>query len=202
LKFVHLLSQFYCAKRDVSNEEGANARSNKTLSKLSYKFFNSLNKSESTDVSDLQVKLVETDDKLNEAYKKTFQKVADDINKFSYSSDESKISVKSNLEEMNILKENTSVVYKQGNKELPEDYNGLGYMNLDSDLFKELKNLYESLERVLLLLAFAPSSFETSLFALIALSEIIFEICSSFISILFSSWLYSTIFLLITKYCL
>jgi predicted ATP-dependent endonuclease of OLD family len=91
------------AKRDVSNEEGANARSNKTLSKLSYKFFNSLNKSESTDVSDLQVKLVETDDKLNEAYKKTFQKVADDINKFSYSSDESKISVKSNLEEMNIL---------------------------------------------------------------------------------------------------
>jgi hypothetical protein len=43
-----------------------------------------------------------------------------------------------------------------------------------------------------LLPAFAPSSFATSLFALIVLSEIIFEICSSFISILFSSWLYST----------
>jgi hypothetical protein len=102
------------------------------------------------------------DDKLNETYEKTFEKVANDINKFSYSSNESQISVKSNLEEMNILKENTSSV--------------------DSDLFKELKNLYVSLERVLLLLAFAPSSFATSLFALIALSEIIFEICSSFIS--------------------
>jgi hypothetical protein len=32
------------AKRDVANEEGENARSNKTLSKLSYKFFNALNK--------------------------------------------------------------------------------------------------------------------------------------------------------------
>jgi hypothetical protein len=87
-------------------------------------------KSESTDVSDLQVKLVETDDKLNKTYEKTFQKVVDDIKKFSYSSDESQISVKSNLEEMNILQENTSVVYKQGDKELPEDYNGLGDMNL------------------------------------------------------------------------
>jgi predicted ATP-dependent endonuclease of OLD family len=135
------------AKRDVSNEEGANARSNKTLSKLSYKFFNSLNKSESTDVSDLQVKLVETDDKLNEAYKKTFQKVADDINKFSYSSDESKISVKSNLEEMNILKENTSVVYKQGNKELPEDYNGLGYMNLFAMVFN-LHLIFDSFKKI------------------------------------------------------
>jgi hypothetical protein len=123
------------AKRDVANEEGENARSNKTLSKLSYKFFNALNKSESTDVSDLQVKLVETDDKLNKTYEKTFQKVVDDIKKFSYSSDESQISVKSNLEEMNILKENTSVVYKQGDKELPEDYNGLGYMNLFAMVF-------------------------------------------------------------------
>jgi hypothetical protein len=58
---IVILRQAISAKRDVSNEEGANARSNKTRSKLSYKFFNSLNKSESTDVSDLQVKLVETD---------------------------------------------------------------------------------------------------------------------------------------------
>lgn len=135
------------AKRDVANEEGENARSNKTLSKLSYKFFNSLNKSESTDVSDLQVKLVETDDKLNKTYEKTFQKVADDIKKFSYNSNESQISVKSNLEEMNILKENTSVVYKQGNKELPEDYNGLGYMNLFAMVFK-LHLIFDSFKKI------------------------------------------------------
>ncbi len=135
------------AKRDVANEEGENARSNKTLSKLSYKFFNSLNKSESTDVSDLQVKLVETDDKLNKTYKKTFQKVVDDIKKFSYNSNESQISVKSNLEEMNILKENTSVVYKQGNKELPEDYNGLGYMNLFAMVFN-LHLIFDSFKKI------------------------------------------------------
>ena len=135
------------AKRDVANEEGANAGSNKTLSKLSYKFFNSLNKSESTDVSDLQVKLVETDDKLNETYEKTFEKVANDINKFSYSSNESQISVKSNLEEMNILQENTSVVYKQGDKELPEDYNGLGYMNLFVMVFN-LHLIFDSFKKI------------------------------------------------------
>lgn len=135
------------AKRDVANEEGENARSNKTLSKLSYKFFNSLNKSESTDVSDLQVKLVETDDKLNKTYEKTFQKVVGDIKNFSYSSNESQISVKSNLEEMNILKENTSVVYKQGNKELPEDYNGLGYMNLFAMVFN-LHLIFDSFKKI------------------------------------------------------
>lgn len=135
------------AKRDVANEEGENARSNKTLSRLSYKFFNSLNKSESTDVSDLQVKLVETDAKLNETYEKTFKKVVDDIKEFSYSSNESQISVKSNLEEMNILKENTSVVYKQGNKELPEDYNGLGYMNLFAMVFN-LHLIFDSFKKI------------------------------------------------------
>ncbi len=135
------------AKRDVANEEGENVRSNKTLSKLSYKFFNSLNKSESTDVSDLQVKLFETDDKLNETYEKTFQKVVDDIKKFSYSTNESQISIKSNLEEMNILKENTSVVYKQDNKELPEDYNGLGYMNLFAMVFN-LHLIFDSFKKV------------------------------------------------------
>ena len=135
------------AKRDVANEEGENARSNKTLSKLSYKFFNSLNKSESIEVSELQVKLVETDDKLNETYEKTFQKVVDDIKKFSYSSNESQISVKSNLEEMNILKENTSIVYKQGDKELPEDYNGLGYMNLFAMVFN-LHLIFDSFKKI------------------------------------------------------
>lgn len=135
------------AKRDVANEEGENARNNKALSKLSYKFFNSLNKSESPDVNDLQVKLIETDDKLNATYKKTFQKVVENIKKFSYNSNESQISIKSNLEEINILKENTSVVYKQDNKELPEDYNGLGYMNLFAMVFN-LHLIFDSFKKV------------------------------------------------------
>jgi hypothetical protein len=43
--------------------------------------------------------------------------------------------VKSNLEEMNILKENTSVVYKQGDKELPEDI--LPFCQQCFDVFNE-----------------------------------------------------------------
>lgn len=140
-----ILLKTISAKRDVANEEGENARSNKSLSKLSYKFFNSLNESDSADVNDLQVKLVETDDKLNKTYEKTFQKVVEDIKKFSYS--ESQISIKSNLEEANILKENTSVVYKQDNKELPEDYNGLGYMNLFAMVFN-LHLIFDSFKKV------------------------------------------------------
>ncbi len=140
-----ILLKIISAKRDVANEEGENAQSNKTLSNLSYKFFNSLNKSESPDVNDLQVKLVETDDKLNETYEKIFQKVVEDIKNFSYS--ESQISIKSNLEETNILKGNTSVVYKQDNKELPEDYNGLGYMNLFAMVFN-LHLIFDSFKKV------------------------------------------------------
>ena len=134
------------AKRDVANEEGENARSNKTLSKLSYKFFKSLNKTESTNVTELQKKLIETDDKLNETYEQTFENVVEDIKKFSYSASESQILIKSNLEEINVLKENTSVVYKQDNKELPEDYNGLGYMNLFAMVFN-LHIIFDSFKK-------------------------------------------------------
>ncbi len=134
------------AKRDVSNEEGENARSNKTLSRLSYKFFNLLNKAESSNITELQKKLIETDDDLNETYKKTFQKVIEDVKKFSYSENESKISIKSNLEEINILNNNTSVVYQQSNQELPEDYNGLGYMNLFAMIFN-LHIIFDSFKK-------------------------------------------------------
>lgn len=123
------------AKRDVANEEGESARSNKTLSKLCCKFFNSLNKTDSADIAELQKNLFKTDDKLNVTYKKTFKKIIKDAIKFSYNKNESQIAIKSNLEEFNILKGNTSVVYNQSEQELPEDYNGLGYMNLFAMIF-------------------------------------------------------------------
>ena len=134
------------AKRDVANEEGESARSNKTLSKLCCKFFNSLNKTDSTDITELQNNLFETDDKLNITYKKAFKKIIEDVKRFSYNRDESQMAIKSNLEEFNILSGNTSVVYNQSEQELPEDYNGLGYMNLFAMIFN-LHIIFDSFKK-------------------------------------------------------
>ena len=134
------------AKRDVANEEGESARSNKTLSKLSCKFFDSLNKIDSVDITELQKNLFETDDKLNDTYKKTFKKVIEAVKRFSYNKNESQIAIKSNLEEINILRGNTSVVYNQSEQELPEDYNGLGYMNLFAMIFN-LHIIFDSFKK-------------------------------------------------------
>jgi len=134
------------AKRDVANEEGESARSNKTLSKLSCKFFNSLNKIDSADIAELQKNLFETDDKLNVTYEKTFKRIIEDVIRFSYNKNESQIAIKSNLEEVNILRGNTSVVYNQSEQELPEDYNGLGYMNLFAMIFN-LHIIFDSFKK-------------------------------------------------------
>jgi predicted ATP-dependent endonuclease of OLD family len=134
------------ARREVANEEGESTRGNKTLSKLCCKFFNSLNKTDSADIVKLQKNLFETDNKLNKTYKKTFKKIIKDVIKFSYNKNESQIAIKSNLEEVNILKENTSVVYNQSEKELPEDYNGLGYMNLFAMIF-DLHIIFDSFKK-------------------------------------------------------
>lgn len=122
--------QYIGAKRDVVNVEG-----DKALSKLSYKFFKSTKSAKTTDISDLQKQLIKTDLLLNDTYEKIFKDIIKNVKKFSYSKKESQLQVRSNLEEINVLKENTSVVFEQEGHYLPEDYNGLGYMNLFSMIF-------------------------------------------------------------------
>lgn len=122
--------KFISAKRDVTNDDGE-----KALSKLSYKFFNSSKTSRTTDITELQKKLIETDSQLDDTYKETFEDIINNVKKFSYNESESELAIKSNLEALNILKENTSVVYKHSGHLLPEDYNGLGYMNLFAMIF-------------------------------------------------------------------
>jgi len=114
----------------VTNDEGE-----KALSRLSYKIFNSSQSSKTTDISELQKKLIETDTDLDETYKETFKDIIKNVKKFSYNDNENELIIKSNLETLNVLKENTSVVYKHSGHLLPEDYNGLGYMNLFAMIF-------------------------------------------------------------------
>ncbi|TFB10219.1 ATP-dependent endonuclease [Candidatus Marinimicrobia bacterium MT.SAG.2] len=118
------------AKRDVANVDEDSA-----LSKLSYKFFKSTKSSKETDITDLQRKLIKTDSDLNKTYETIFKDIIDNVKKFSYSEKESQLSVLSKLEELNVLKENTSVVYEQEGHFLPEELNGLGYMNLFAMIF-------------------------------------------------------------------
>lgn len=122
------------AKRGVANQEG-NKSSDKTLSKLSSQYYDSRTKSDLVEISDLQKELINTDIQLNKNYESIFQPVVENIKKFGSSTQASLIEIRSNLEEKNILTENTIVAYNHNGDLLPEDYNGLGYMNLFAILF-------------------------------------------------------------------
>lgn len=126
------------AKRDVSNVDGTRRASEKTLSKMSSKYYEKLsNDAEKDSTKELQKQLSETDIKLNDVYDKLFKNVVEKVKRFGgIKEDDSIIKIISTLEERNILKENTSVMYEHSTHVLPEDYNGLGYLNLISMIFE------------------------------------------------------------------
>ncbi len=128
------------AKRDVKNEGGDNSKSDRTLSKMSSKYYEKISNTEEdkNNTKELKDKLSETDDKLNTVYKSVFNDILDKVERFGgLGKGDSILEVKSTLEEKNILTENTSVMFRHNGKQLlPEDYNGLGYMNLIAMIFE------------------------------------------------------------------
>lgn len=127
------------AKREVKNSDITDNKTNKTLSKLSSEYYEKLTNKDVQHQSaeELKSKLSDTDKSLNKIYDSLFKSVISKIKKFGgVKEDESVIKIISQLEEKNILRENTSVVYSHSNKNLPEDYNGLGYMNLIAMIFE------------------------------------------------------------------
>lgn len=124
------------AKREVNNSDSN--RNDKTLSKLSSEYYESLENTleEEVTIKDLKKKLEETDKELDGVYPVVFKEVIDKIKLFGgKKKGESLIKIVSTLQGKNILKENTSVVYEYAKTLLPEDYNGLGYLNLLSIIF-------------------------------------------------------------------
>lgn len=124
------------AKREVNNSESN--RSDKTLSKLSADYYESLDNTleEELTIKKLKKKLEDTDMELDKVYPIVFKEVIDKVSLFGgIKEGESLIKVISTLQGKNILKENTSVVYEYAKTLLPEDYNGLGYLNLFSIIF-------------------------------------------------------------------
>lgn len=132
------------ARRDVSNEDGVNPNVSKRLSKLSYRYYKPYENTDNPHVIGLQRKLIEADAEITESYKTLFSKVTKDVERFSYT--DSKVAVKSNFQEINLMKDNTSVVYQEDDVDLPEDYNGLGYMNLFAMIF-ELHIIFDNFKK-------------------------------------------------------
>ena len=126
------------AKRDVADSDGMQSRSDKTLSKLSSKYYEKVSdiEEENKNTKELRKQLGITDNALTKIYAELFEHVVNKVKKFGgIKENETTLKILSLLEEKNILRENTSVIYNQNSQPLPEDYNGLGYLNLIAMIF-------------------------------------------------------------------
>lgn len=135
------------AKRNVSNNEPE-----KSLSSLSSKIYKKVEASEEEQagVEAFKDALIETDHHLDSAYKDIFHEVLDDVKQFGgIRPDDTNIKIVSTLQHRDLLDGNTTVMYSiNDDHDLPESYNGLGYMNLISMIF-EIKILLHEFKREL-----------------------------------------------------
>lgn len=125
--------QYINAKRNVDNKDVDKTLSSQT-SEL-YKIQEAAEEQQEA-IEKFQDSLKDTDKVLSSIYDNMFSDIVDKVRKFGgMSKDETVIKVVSSLQHRELLKGNTTVVYQQEDKELPENYNGLGYMNLISMIF-------------------------------------------------------------------
>lgn len=126
--------QYISAKREVSNKDV-----NKTLSIQTSKIYKKTEESDDTKeaVEKFKDKLSATDSDLSEIYSRLFSDIIDTVKKFGgVKAGDSIIDVLSTLQHRDLLEGNTTVMYNHNGSNLPENYNGLGYMNLISMLFE------------------------------------------------------------------
>lgn len=126
--------QFIKANRDVSNREP-----DSSLSTLSYRIYEKIEADEihKVKIDEFKDTLYDTDESLGCVYETIFKETIDKVKKFGgLKPDETLIKITSTLQHKNLLQGNTTVVYKHDTNELPENYNGLGYMNLISMIFE------------------------------------------------------------------
>ncbi len=127
--------QYINADRDVSNKE-----SGKSLSLLSSKIYRKIEADErqKNGIEEFKDALSDTDEKLGGIYKDIFQDVIEKVkNLGGIKPNDTKIKITSTLQHKELLEGNTTVMYEHDDKhDLPESYNGLGYMNLISMIFE------------------------------------------------------------------
>lgn len=123
------------AKRNVSNKE-----SDKTLSLMSYKYYEKQEGEQAVaeELKTFKETLTRTDHELDKVYDNLFTKVIKKVERFGgIKKGDSLIKIISSLHQRNLLQGNTTVMYNHSDDHsLPENYNGLGYMNLISMIFE------------------------------------------------------------------
>lgn len=127
--------QLISAKRNVSNLD-----SDKNLSVLSSKYYQIKEEkdNESSEVKEFKDELSKADIHLNKVYSDLFKNIIGKVNKFGgIKEGDSVIKISSTLQHQELLKDNTTVMYNYNDQNsLPENYNGLGYLNLISMIFE------------------------------------------------------------------
>ena len=121
-----------------------NKDSNRTLSIQSASYYEKIEDTPEMEksIADFRNELEKTDKKFDEKYANIFKYIIDKIKEFGcLKKDELNLEIRSLLQQSNILKGNTTVFYNyKGQTNLPENYNGLGYLNLISIIF-EIENI-------------------------------------------------------------
>ena len=137
--------KFIPAKRDVTNKEF-----DKTLSGQTSKIYKQTeaNDEQAQAVEDFKDTLSTTDVSLSRIYSTLFNTVIEKVRKFGgIRPNDSDIEIISTLQSRELLQGNTTVVYRHDtDNQLPENYNGLGYMNLISMIF-EIEILVQEFKR-------------------------------------------------------
>lgn len=139
-----LAIQFINAKRSVTNKQN-----DKTLSNQTSSLYKQVDESdEQEDASDeFKKELRKTDNKLSNIYQNMFNGIIKKVNKFGgINPTDTDIKIISTLQHRELLEGNTTVMYSHQSHDLPEHYNGLGYMNLISMIF-EIEMLMSRLRR-------------------------------------------------------
>ena len=135
------------ARRNVSNKEPE-----KSLSSLSSKIYKKIEsiEEEKKGIENFKNLLVDTDSQLDKAYEDIFSDVLEDVKQFGgIRHGDSNIKIVSTLQHKELLDGNTTVMYDiNATHDLPESYNGLGYMNLISMIF-EIKILLHEFKKEL-----------------------------------------------------
>ena len=92
----------------------------------------------------LEASLSEVDKVLNKNYPITFEELLNTLKQFGINDENSssEIQIRSDISSHNIITNHSTVVYEHSNYQLPEDYHGLGYINLIY-MILEIRNKFD-----------------------------------------------------------
>jgi putative ATP-dependent endonuclease of OLD family len=127
------------AKRDVASSE-ANQGSKQVLSKLTTNFYNKNNKLSFDEQNGINQSIIKMDSDLDKEYEKYFKPFLKTAKNFLNIDN---LLVKSDLQSQEILANHSKIVYGDDLTQLPENLNGLGYLNILYLLLQiEIKKAY------------------------------------------------------------